>query len=285
MESNYLNEFNAIGAPSEDVKRKLLYLAETGSEAVTSAYRRNPAINNAAQREERDAAEDSFYVFAEMALASQEQVAAFRERLDLYDQASLAALRENEEKLRKAQQTLQDIRNQAYEITQPDGTIVRLYRDERSVRREDGAVVDPEVVRAEDVSQNPAQWSEMQAADRKVMKLERERLEITRYSERLKSAGKRVEEGELTASELDELEAGLVETMPDAVRRRYEGPPLPVRDRETGTVKTTVDEEPALSTDVRPTETFKAAVSPASSPRLSGDNNPSGPHAGTPAPM
>ena len=100
MENDDLNEYNSIGAPSEEVKRKLRYLAEIGSEAVTSAFRVSSGYEGRNIQEKRDAADEQFYALAELAMASQEQVSQFNAGLDDIESRRLTLLTKLDDDLR-----------------------------------------------------------------------------------------------------------------------------------------------------------------------------------------
>lgn len=288
MEDDKLNEYNSIGAPSEDVKRKLLYLAEIGSEAITSAFRICAGYAGHNSQERQDAADAEFHALAEMAMASQERIAQFRQRIDLFDHANLAALRESDEKLQAAQQKRHDIRERAYEVTKADGTAVKVYRDNEIVRDDGGSIVSPEIVDTDEIPASYPTWAQRLDAERDVRQAQQAYDEVVEYRELLNSARERLEDGKLSAEEVDELDIALVKDMPDAVRRHYEDPALPAQSQATGHAQAETA-TPTFETDLRPTGAFNPAALGAmpGTPTVQPDDalKPPDPAASSPAPM
>ena len=130
MKDRPINEFNLMATPPQDLLLRLETLFFNGG-SVTSIFGNTASqARHAKMKEaERERARDVERMFMEMALAEPERVAAFGERLQQLDEASMAALLENEKKLREAEEQLEDVRERAFSLTMPDGRNAKVYRD------------------------------------------------------------------------------------------------------------------------------------------------------------
>jgi hypothetical protein len=113
------------------------------------------------------------------------------------------------------------MREKAYKITMPDGTVVSVFRDGDKVRNETGALVSPDVVRAGDLPANAPTWKDWTEGNKVVGDLEREHDSIVKYQQTLEGAQERAASGDLSADELDALERNVQKGMPESVRRQY----------------------------------------------------------------
>ncbi len=154
----------------------------------------------------------------------EERRVEFQRELGRLDHASLDALRENEEHLREAREELQRIRDNAYQIHMPDGTVERVYRDGDKVRMESGAEVSPDIVRAEDLGNSRPTWQERTEATKRIDDLSTKHQEIVTYREHLHEADGRNKSGTLSADEIDALARDTERTMPESVRIHYRAP-------------------------------------------------------------
>lgn len=168
--------------------------------------------------------------FAAAMLASRERVVEFQKQLDHLEQATMEALRENEEQLRNAREELRRIRERAYEITMPDGTVEKVYRDGDKVRTDAGVEVDRNIVRPEDLADKAPSWAERNHAGKRVDALAAENEAIKSYQSALRDARERSGKSELSLDELDAVESRVDRTMPESVRRHFEAS-RPMEDR------------------------------------------------------
>ena len=212
------SEFNIVGAPSEELKRHLLYLASIDSDSVLSGYKSTNPMRTGAESGKAGEA-DAFMTFAQAVMASQERIDALADKLTMLDQASYHALIETEEQLEQARRELEDIRDQAYEITLQDGTLVKVYRDGNIVRSDTGEVVGPEIIVAADIPSEAPDWAKRVAAGERVDALEAQREQIILYREKLHAARDTLS-GSPSDQDLDDLEAEL-DNMPAAVKRHH----------------------------------------------------------------
>jgi hypothetical protein len=269
--------------PSEGLLRKLAYLAATGNEAVLLPFTLSGGTKAEAERLRR---ERDFENFARMVLASRERVEEFTKKLELLDQASAEALVESEEKLRKAKDDLQRLRDRAYELTTPEGGAMKVYRDGSAVRDDGGAQVDPLLIKPEDIPEQCPKWEDRKAAGEHVTELEIRRDRILEYRNKIEHAEKRVKAGGISEKELNDMEAALDRNMPDEVRLHYkpdERRAKPV-ERSLGSVADEYVGE-ALKASADPVAEFTAAASNVKREPKPEDLKPPVPSASTPAPM
>lgn len=257
MRATLLDEFNLIAVPSDGLLRKLAYLAATGNEAVMLPF----ALTGGAKVEaERRRKEREFQDFARRALASSERVEEFTKKLELLDQASAQALVESEEKLRKAKEDVQRLRDRAYELTTPDGGATKVYRDGGMVRDDNGTQVDPLLIKPDDIPESAPTWGEIQDKENIVRNAQRQHREISDYRERLEKGRKRLEKGAISEDELDELEKD-VDRMPALVRKHYEQLAPDAKERTHVQDRTPESRSfGALVSDTRPTQPFAVAA-------------------------
>ena len=209
MKGRPINEFNLMATPPQDLLLRLETLFFNGG-SVTSIFGNTASqARHAKMKEaERERARDVERMFMEMALAEPERVAAFGERLQQLDEASMAALLENEKKLREAEEQLEDVRERAFSLTMPDGRNAKVYRDGGAVAEEDGKRV--EFMRADDLPAETPELSEVKGAFDNLSALKADRKTILDYrAHYIEPAKDRLAQGDMTRGELDEYEAGI----------------------------------------------------------------------------
>lgn len=208
------SEFNLTSAPSEALRRKLLYLATTGSGSLASGFKK-------ASDTDPDGQEDpgGQFVAMMMQMATADEMRRFRERLELVDEASTAALLENDEKLREAEEELERIRARALEVTLPNGRKVRVYRDGDIVRDEGGNLID--FMKPADLPAGAPDLSEFKAAASLNARLRAERKQILAYRDRLDATQDRLDQGPVSLNDFDTLKDGLGD-IPDSVKAQVD---------------------------------------------------------------
>lgn len=255
------NEFNVGASPSETMKRKLAYLAATGSESLTSGFKKLSGISGPVGND----AEPSDDFAAMMMQVASEEMRRFEERLAELEEASLAALLENEEKLREAQEELERIRERALLITMPDGRKVRVYRDGDVVRDEDGNVIDFLV--PDDLPEGSPDYAELKDAYERINDLVEERQGIQEYRDRVADAESQDQLGAL----LDDMPPSVAAHTASAAENDQTSEPLaeqpndnplvatvrPARHFATAALEITADDfanlpEPGLPEDLAP---------------------------------
>lgn len=279
MEDKEPNEYNSIGAPSEDVKRKLLYLAEIGSEAVTSAFRASAGSTGHNTQEKRDTADEQFHALAVMATASQERIAQFHADLENLDARRIELIGRIDDDLRVAREERERLLDDAEVVTFPDGTMRKVFREKDHVRDESGALIGREIAKAEEVSDNPHQWRDNLTSKARVTELEVKRERLVALGEDMENARERAYDGKLSGGELDRLtadfEKALAAEEQELVQQQPDGRPDQLRMTASG-----------LETDIFPMIDFERASSGAV-PDLSFEEEftPPTPAASTPAPV
>jgi hypothetical protein len=251
------NEFNALCNLSPAMMLRLEILAFQGPSPVSNAFTQEaerlgltPLGRQRIEREDRRK-------FADRMEALRQRGEEFRKTLDLLEQASMEALHENEERLRATRQDLQRIRDRAYEITMPDGTVAKVYRDGDKVRTDDGAEVSRDVVKAEDISERSPSWAERKAFGDVATRIEAEQREILEYRDRLVRARKGLSSDDLDEERFNAIQADMTR-MPEAVSRRL--------GENSGLVRSAIDPAAAVSepstfrTGLDPTRSFTAAT-------------------------
>lgn len=248
MATDKTNIFNALTGLSQSMQLRLVTMALDGdspvSNGLTDMVEREGLSPKSRAQKERER-ERSFREFIRITEQQQEQ---FQEQLRRMDQATSEALLENEEKLQVAKKDLELIRSRAYEITMPDGTTEKVYRDGDKVRTDAGKEVDPGILRAEDIPPSAPTWEQRKAAGEAVERLTKEHSEIVEYQEKLANANKALSSGDLSPEEMEKLEADVAD-MPDAVRNHY--------DAQAGRA----DKRASADAVVKPA-TFESGVSP-----------------------
>lgn len=150
--------------------------------------------------------------------ASPIAVSEFEQRLDLYERATIEALMENQEALDESSDRLDALLGEAYEL--PDGR--RVFKTENGLRvfDENGTELSAEELDPDLIEAHRPRWETFKAEKDAHDALTEERQELLDYQEKLDDARERLDQGGLTESDLDELEALLEDDVPEAVTRR-----------------------------------------------------------------
>lgn len=242
-----VNIFNLNATPSQEEMLLLRNLAETGS--IISAFTR--VADRKAEEEEADWADQ--IVMMMIQAATEEQVRQFHERLDDLEARRLRLLERIDEELEQARAERQRLYDEAVEVVFPDGMVHRLFRDGDQVRDENGNLVDPEIARAEDVSNNPNQWSENVANDELVARLEEQRGRVDGLGDDMRDAGVRADAGRYSSGDLDDRLTEFDDLL--AAEERSLAADLPHTTAPTRGLT-----ESGLQTDIVPMRAFAEAV-------------------------
>lgn len=221
-----MNEFNAFGIVSPELQLRLMALALRDSAAIVSVFTAAADARGLTERGRQTLERRAEQIAAIMriALASQERLAEFQQRLDRLERASYESLLEADERRRVALRQLERLRERAYEVTLPDGRVVKVYRDGNMVRDESGALVSHDTIRAEEIPGSFPTWQERQASVQDADDAQRRYREVIEYRERLARARNEAGGEGITGRRVDELDAD-IENMPDSVRSRLDGGP------------------------------------------------------------
>jgi hypothetical protein len=283
------NIFALVATPSPELLRRLLYHAVTGNEFIITPFRPPEGGNGPRAQAAREKKEREDRAWVQMVMASQERIARFQDSMKRWDIASEKALDEIREDLRKAKKEWQRMKDEAREITFPDGTRRRVFRDGENVRDEQGTLVSSDIAKAEDVSHDPRQWAITSAFGDEVKRLEVREARVLEFQadrhERMREL-ERKSGGNITSKALDEVEAELEKIAPDEVRRHYEpGERYGMPDSRRSITAAEEYTGSALQSKVSPTFAF-SSVAPgvAPEPKPDQDFRPPTPAVSTNAP-
>lgn len=183
------------------------------------------------QMEER--AEDSATALSAAAtVASEIQVSEFKVKLDTYNSATVTALMENQELLDAVEDRLKAMLARAHVLE--DGRRVFRTEDGTQVFDEHGQEVTAKEIDPGSISPDAPTWEVFSAGLEEQAQLQAERTEILEFQEKVDAARERVDAGEISEAELDELDADLLEAMPNAVREHVPGIQPNANEVETG---------------------------------------------------
>ncbi len=212
MSLSFGKEFHAASAVSEEMQRKLLYLAMTDNGAVLTRHSiLRPFDISASQK--LDGQLVDMIITLMQAEQQRVRIAALEDVLNKREAASYEALIETQDRLRKAEERLQYIQSRASKVIFPDGIIRRVYRDGDQVRTEDGTRVSTDVVQPEDIPDTVSTWSEFYAAHETVKGLQHIETQIFQDRTRLDEIREHLE-GNPSSESLDRLEKEL-SSMPE----------------------------------------------------------------------
>lgn len=162
-----------------------------------------------------DQDEAEFVDFA-MSVLSVSEASEFRLELTTYDTATVAALQQNGIELEQAREEVRTLLTKAHVL--PDGRRVFKTEDGLRVFDEHGHELDASTVEPDEIFDWRPRWETFDAARGHVIALEEERAAIADYQAKLDAARERLDSGEMTRGELDELREELKAEMPEAVR-------------------------------------------------------------------
>lgn len=161
---------------------------------------------------------------AAVAVATDVQIAEFKVKLDTYDKATVEALMKNQQLLDEVQAHLEDMRDRAYVLE--DGRRVFRTEDGTQVFDEHGTEVGQDEIDPMMIGDDRPSWEAYSEGLEQEVALTAERSQILEFQEEVDAARERVDGGEITEAELAELDAELLEMMPDAVRRHTDLAPV-----------------------------------------------------------
>lgn len=149
-------------------------------------------------------------------MATESDLIEFGVTLDHYDTAAYEALLKNERLLDEAREDLREMYEKAYVL--PDGR--RVFESEDGIRvfDENGTEISPEEISAEELGDRLPTWEMWKQGKETEQSLIEDRAAIIEFQNDIVDARERVEAGEMTKDELDELKSTLEANMPDSVR-------------------------------------------------------------------
>ncbi|MEP5730830.1 MAG: hypothetical protein ABJL67_15840 [Sulfitobacter sp.] len=180
---------------------------------------------------------------AAVAFASEVQIAEFKVKLDTYDKATVEALMKNQELLDEVQARLEDLRDRAYVLE--DGRRVFRTEDGAQVFDEYGTEVGQDEIDPIMIGDDRPSWEAFSEGLEQEAALTAERTQILEFQDEVDAARERVDGGEISEAELAELDAELLEMMPDAVRGHADL--APVNDVAAPDADNSVSAPPSVS--------------------------------------
>ncbi len=169
-----------------------------------------------------DKLEDDFLAFAaETVIATAIQIEKFEAKLDVYDEVTVQALMLNQEQLDAINIQIQLLLDRAYVME--DGRRVFKTEDGSQVFDESGAEVSSDELDFDAISSDKPTWETYQPLLQEKLKLEAERTDIIEFQEKVDAVREKIADGEISKSELDELDAELAEAMPPSVKAHVPG--------------------------------------------------------------
>ena len=207
------------------LKEQFALTADMREEEIV--YREKMARFAARQREktaehERTAKEKEAEAraFLEHAFAPPERLAEFKVKLDTYDAKTVEALIENQEALDAVRRRLDEMLDKAHVL--PDGRRVFKTQDGQRVFDEQGQEVRPETLDPAAIDDRKPRWERFKADKDARTRLDHDRQGLLDYQAKLDQARDRLDNGDVTTRELDDMERDLRVAMPDAVRAKVE---------------------------------------------------------------
>ncbi|MEO1193318.1 MAG: hypothetical protein AAFY02_16265 [Pseudomonadota bacterium] len=146
--------------------------------------------------------------------ASPERIAQLNDRMDLHQEKLVEALLANQDALDETQERLDGMLEEAYVLE--DGRRVFKTRDGTQVFDEQGQSVQMD---ADAIENHRPVWETFQATTENRNALRHERALLLTYQQRLDEAQERLESGDLSTADMDELD-NLMMDAPSAVRVR-----------------------------------------------------------------
>ena len=176
-----------------------------------------------------------FAVGAVAVIAIDIQIAECKARFDLYGEATVRALEQNQsdideivKRLAEIDLHIQQLLDRAYVMN--DGRRVFLTEDRKQAFDEHGSEVSPDELDFDLIGSESPSWESVSGAfnerdsfRQELNRLEAERQEIYDFQEKLDGANARLGEGEITKDELDDLDKELMDGMPLSIRKQIPG--------------------------------------------------------------
>ncbi|MBM1624815.1 hypothetical protein JQV18_06110 [Sulfitobacter mediterraneus] len=152
---------------------------------------------------------------AAVSIASEVQIREFKVKLDTYDSATVEALMENQQLLDATRERIGAMLDRAYVME--DGRRVFKTEDGTQVFDEHGVEVGSDELDPSLIGNERPKWEAFSADKTTELGLINERTEILEFQEKVDAARERVD-SEISEDDLTELDADLLEAMPDSVR-------------------------------------------------------------------
>lgn len=152
------------------------------------------------------------------ALAPARDVIAFRHQLDDYDARTVEALMDNREAFAQLREKMDRMLGKAHVL--PDGRRVFKSEDGQRVFDEHGQQLSLDTIDPNSIDDKKPKWEPFKALLDNATRLDAEQKELLDYQAKLDAARERLDKGEITNGELDQIRTDLATSMPDAVREK-----------------------------------------------------------------
>ncbi len=201
----------------------------------TDEQRRRQERDRQRRKRQQQADKSDALCDALVQLASSSQRAFWEERIERLETATVAALLDNDERLRRAQQALDDLENRAFVL--PDGR--RVYKTQVGDRvfDEQGNRILVSELDPRAISPERPDWTAHRSIKAEHNAALAERQELLDYQAKLDQARDTLDDKALTADDLEALGADLESSMPAAVRQQMaemdEVQPRPLRRQQS----------------------------------------------------
>lgn len=192
-------------------------------------FRKKEAEEREKKREQgNEAAQDAMFDYVTAVLASETAIQSFTVKVDAYQAATVEALMENEEQLRRVSEELQILLDQAYVL--PDGR--RVFKTEDGIRVFDEHGVEVRDIDPDTIEDWRPHWEKYQNPFERKAGLVEEREKLFEFQKIADEADAEIanakEEG-IAQDRLDELEKRLADEAPDVVKHKLG---MPVLDQD-----------------------------------------------------
>lgn len=168
-----------------------------------------------------DAEQSLLDLVTTVALATAIEIKTFHAKLDVYDEATVIALMENQQLLDVINEQIADMLSRAHVLE--DGRRVFKTEDGIQVFDEHGEQIDEAIIHPDAISDDKPTW-EAYAKKRDIRDtLINERKELLEYQEKLDHAREHSNSDDFTVEELDGLDSELEADMPPAVAKHISG--------------------------------------------------------------
>ena len=168
------------------------------------------------RREELEARADENGTAFSVAMATPLQIETFERKLDAYDTAIVTALMENQRELDRVRDQINEMLSHAHVLE--DGRRVFKSEDGSFVIDEHGQSVSADEVDFDAISPSRPTAEQFLKATAEEAELVQERERIHEFQGRVDAARERIDAGEISESELDELDAELSAAIPSSVK-------------------------------------------------------------------
>lgn len=190
--------------------------------------------------------DDTTALAVEVVIATKQQIRDFEIKLEQYETATVTALMENQKQLDVVNTQIKEMLNQAYVME--DGRRVFKTEDGTQVFDEKGKSVSRNELNYNVIGLEHTTWESYKGANDLRDQLEAQKEKILDFQETLDETRERVSEGDIFVEELEEMDAELLDLMPDTVKTHVSGVDTPT----VTTDMTSADKKPDVTQSASP---------------------------------